>query len=128
MRKYLKWTVAMTLRMLHQRVSTFESYNSNQLLSTLDNITSSQIPRISWNPEICYSFHQTLPLVPILSQMNQAHLLPPYFFRSVLILSSNLRLGLPSCLSSMLSNQIPVGIILILPCIQHALSISVSIV
>jgi hypothetical protein len=40
---------------------------------------------------------ESLPLLPSLSQINPVHATPPYL-RSILILSSHLRLGLPSSL------------------------------
>jgi len=50
---------------------------------------SQEILRILWNPKVYYRNHNCLPLVPILSQL-------PTSWRSILILSSHLRLGLPS--------------------------------
>jgi hypothetical protein len=57
---------------------------------------SQQIPRILWNPDVHYSIHSSPPPVPILSQFNPVHVPPPTSWRSILILSSHLRLGLPS--------------------------------
>jgi hypothetical protein len=47
-----------------------------------------------WNQKVHYSVHNT-PMDPILSQTNPIHNLPPYL-RSILKLSSHLRLGLSS--------------------------------
>jgi len=56
-----------------------------------------EIPRILWNPTAHYRFYQCPPPVPSLSQINPAHAPPnPISWRSILQLSSNLRLVLPS--------------------------------
>ena len=57
---------------------------------------SQEIPRILWNPNVHYRSHKCPPPVPILSQIYPVH--TPTFRRSILILSSHLRLGLPSSL------------------------------
>ena len=49
---------------------------------------------ILWNLKIHYCIHKCLPPVPILSQLDPVH--TPTFWRSILILSSHLCLGLPS--------------------------------
>jgi hypothetical protein len=51
-------------------------------------------PCILWNQEVFYRLHKNTPLV--LSQLNPVHSLHPTSWRSILILSSHLRLGLPS--------------------------------
>ena len=57
---------------------------------------SQEIPRILWNPKVHYRIHKCPPTVLILSQLDPAHTPPPTSWRSILILSSDLRLGLPS--------------------------------
>ena len=69
---------------------------SRVLLEKLTGFAANQeIPRILWNPEVHYRTHKRPPPVPILSQL---HLVPttPSHWRSVLILFSHLRLGLPN--------------------------------
>ena len=59
---------------------------------------SQEIPRISRNPTFYYAFTSARNLS--LSWASSIHSVPahPTFWRSILILSSHLRLGLPSCL------------------------------
>jgi len=57
---------------------------------------SQGILRLLWKPKFHYRVHNTPPLVPVLSQMTPVHNLQPYFSKVHLILSSHLRLGLPS--------------------------------
>ena len=58
---------------------------------------SPESPRILWNPKVLYRSHKCPPPVPILCQFIPPH---PTSWRSILILSSHLRLGIPSCLFS----------------------------
>ena len=57
-----------------------------------------EIPRIVWYLKVHYLIHKSPPSVPILSQIDPVHTLHPHLTsrRSVLILSSHLRLGLSS--------------------------------
>jgi hypothetical protein len=55
---------------------------------------SQEIPPILYNPKVHYRIHQWPPPVPILSQLDPVHTPHPTSWRSILILSSNLRLGL----------------------------------
>jgi hypothetical protein len=55
-----------------------------------------ELPSILWNPKVHYRVHKSLPPVPILCQINPNHTIPSHLSRSILILSTHLRLDLPS--------------------------------
>jgi hypothetical protein len=55
-----------------------------------------ETPRILWNPKVHNRIHKSSPSVPILSQIHPVHAPHPTSRRSILVLSSHLRLGLPS--------------------------------
>ena len=57
---------------------------------------SQEIPLIVWNLNVCYHIYKGLPPVPVLRQMNPVHGVLPTSWRSILILSSHLHLGLSS--------------------------------
>jgi len=57
---------------------------------------SQEIPSILRNPSVHYHIYKSPPPVPILSQINPVHAPHPTYWRSILILSSHLYLGLPS--------------------------------
>jgi len=57
---------------------------------------SQEIPRLLWNPNVYYRIHTCPPPVPILSQINLVLTPHPTSWRSIYIISSHLRLGLPS--------------------------------
>ena len=56
---------------------------------------SQEISRTLWNPKVHHPIHKSPPSVPILSQLRPVST-PPISRRSILILSSYLRLGLPN--------------------------------
>ena len=57
---------------------------------------SQEILRILWNPKVHYRIHKCPPPVPNLSQLDTVHTPTSNFLKIYLILSSHLRLGLPS--------------------------------
>jgi hypothetical protein len=57
---------------------------------------SQEIPGILWNSKVHYCIHKCPSPVPILSQLDTVHNLHLISWRSILILSSHLRLGIPS--------------------------------
>ena len=59
-------------------------------------IASQEIPRILWNPKVFYRVYKCPPPLPILSQINPVHALHSTSWRTILVLSSHLHLGLTS--------------------------------
>jgi len=79
---------------------TIHTYSMEQSPSwEADRFSASQeIPHILRNPKVHYRIHKCPPTVPIMSQFDPFRALTSHSRRSLLILSSRLRLGLPSCL------------------------------
>ena len=70
---------------------------SRVLLEKLTGFAANQeIPRILWNPKVHHRTHKCPPPVPILSQLHPVHTPTFHFLKIILILSSHLRLGIPS--------------------------------
>jgi hypothetical protein len=55
---------------------------------------SQDVLRVLWNPKFHYHIHKRLPPVPILSHINPVRAPHPTSWRSILLLSSHLHLGL----------------------------------
>jgi hypothetical protein len=55
-----------------------------------------ELPRILWNQKVHYRVHKSPPPIPVVSQINPVHTTHPISLRSILIVSTHLRLGLPS--------------------------------
>ena len=73
------------------------TYSMEQSSSEPNRFSAGQeIPRILWNPKVHYRIHKCPPPAPVLSSSIQSIPAHPTSWRSILILSSHLRLGLPS--------------------------------
>ena len=69
---------------------------------------SQEIFRILWNPKVHHRIHKCPPPVPILSLLDPVHTPTFYSWRSILILSPHLCLGLKSVFSLRFPHQNPV--------------------
>ena len=81
--------------------------------------TSQEIPRILWNPKVHYLIHKCPPPVPILSQLHPVST-SPTSWRSILILSSHLRLVLSNGIFPRISPLEPFAHLPPPPCAPHA--------
>jgi hypothetical protein len=82
--------------------------NSIEMSRTADAAISAVIQTYSnilWNQEVRYCSHKSHPLVPIRSRINPV-LTTPFYLECVLILSTQMRLGLPSLFLSDFSTKI----------------------
>jgi len=48
---------------------------------------SQEIPCLLWNPTVHYRVHSGPSLVPMLTEMHPVHIFPPYFHKTIVILS-----------------------------------------
>ena len=90
--------IVQNFKTLHLHVLPYSSYSMKQSPSWEANRFSAgqESPRILWNLKVYYRIHKCQSPVPSLSQINPVHTPHPTSWRFVLILSSHLRLGLPS--------------------------------
>jgi hypothetical protein len=75
-----------------------DSMEQNSPWEANSHSASQEIHRLLWNPKVHCCVHRDPPLVLILIHMNSVHAFAPTSLRSTLILSSYLRLCLPSSL------------------------------
>jgi hypothetical protein len=63
---------------------------------TASNAATQELGSVLWNLKVHYRVHNTPSLVPILSQIDPVYTTPSVSLRSILILFTILRLGLPN--------------------------------
>jgi len=68
----------------------------NPSWETYSYFSDQEILRILWNPKVHNGVYKSLRVVPVLSQLNPFHLLQAYSLRPILLLTSHLRLHVPS--------------------------------
>jgi len=95
---YISLPVYFLYTMRKKRNNNNNNYSMEQSPSWEANRVSAsqEIPLILCNPNVHYRIHKCPPPVPILSQLDPVHTPTPYFLKIHLILSSHLRLGLPT--------------------------------
>jgi hypothetical protein len=76
---------------------------------------------VLWNPSAYYHGHRTLPLVPVLIQINPFHAIPSFFLTSSFY--SPFMLGLTSDSFPSGSHTMTLNAFLFTPCVPHALPI-----
>jgi len=81
----------------HRTINIIFPVLSNSMnTALLQTLTVTQLVKkfsfLLWNPQVHYRIHNNPPLVPILSQMHPVHTHPPYFPKTLIILSSHLSL------------------------------------
>jgi len=85
-------TTSPSCSLLGRTDSTEQSYS----LGPDSHSASQEIPRLLWKPKVHFHVHKNPLLDPVLSKMNSVPNSHPNFLHFILILSSHLRLGLPS--------------------------------
>jgi hypothetical protein len=81
----------------------YVAYNVTYLLTELSPsweaancAATHELPSILRNPKVHYTVHKSPPLVPILCQIDPVYIIPSYLSKTILILSTHLRLSLHS--------------------------------
>jgi hypothetical protein len=87
-------------------------------LRSRQSLSHSKISQLLWNPKVNCRLHKSPPLVPILSQIDPVHTTLSYL-RPILMLSSLLRLDLPSGLLPSGFHMKPLYGFLFLPYVLH---------